>query len=258
MEEYTSGIFFDNDADHITAVGHCSSIKCIKVGAIEDSGTPLTAKFPRYVDYYHLLSDDGQFVYDEMLDTSFYMDEQYDPQSGIQAKHVEDCREWLEATKDEEKRIALFDFDRTLSLFEGIDQRIPERRYVTIEGYSNYLFGGKKRVQMLKDMLDMLVDKNVTIKILTNNGLCGSPNKIIEKLVNTLYTEAEIICSRPPDGSTTEEWHSSKLSALMKDLRFTVLCPPTSGGKINKKKRRNTMKKSKSKKLTRQKRHSRK
>lgn len=242
MEKFTSGIFFDNDKDHIEYVGYCSAIHCVKVGAVEDTGKELLNKFPNYVGFYELLSDEGQDAYDFLADTGLYKQEEYDAVSGIREHHVSECEAWSIRTDEEKKRVALFDFDRTLSLFEGVEPAVlvPGSR-VTIEGYANYLFGGTKRVNMLKEMFAMLLDKGVSIKVLTNNGLCSSPGKLIENLAKTLYDGVEMMCSRPPSNAPHEAKIASKLIALVKDKRFHSVCPTpeqlaSAGGSRKKKK----------------------
>jgi len=255
MEQYTAGIFFDNDIDHINAVGNCNGIHCVKVGAIEDTGKALVNKFPNFVGFHELLSEGGQLAYDEMADAGFFRNEQYDALSGIQEKHVLECEEW--AAAEGPNRVALLDFDRTLSLFEGIEPNLIRLGSpVTIEGYANYLFGGTKRVQMLQGMISLLVEKGVSIKILTNNGLCSSPGKLVERLAKTLNPEIEMICSRPPASAPKNHWPVSKLIALVKDWRFQTLCTteedegPFGGGRTRRHKRKNKNR-NKNKKLTR-------
>jgi len=251
MEQFTAGIFFDNDRDHIEFVGYCSGITCVKVGAIEDTGKQLSKKFPDYVGFYELLSEEGQIAYDEIALSDLFKHEEYDKLSGIQEKHVQVCKAWLERT--EGHRVALFDFDRTLTLFEGLDPNIIGVNGVTVEGLANYLFGGTRRVRMLKEMIAMLVEKGVSIKVLTNNGLCGHPIQIVERIARTLHSDIEMICSRPDASMSQAAWPASKLFKLMKDARFNSVCPTLEqlAARQNAGKRKRTAKNRKNKKLTR-------
>ena len=250
MEQFTAGIFFDNDRDHIEYVGYCSEITCVKVGAIEDTGKKLSKKFPDYVGFYELLSEEGQIAYDELADSGLYKDEEYDKLSGIQEKHVHICNAWLERT--EGHRVALFDFDRTLTMFEGLDPAVIGVNGTTVEGLANYLFGGTRRSRMLKEMIVMLLAKNVSIKVLTNNGLCGHPSQILESIIRTLYADIEIICSRPDASMPQAAWPASKLFKLMKDARFASVCPTAEQlAAQNAGRRKKTAKNRRNKKLTR-------
>lgn len=256
MERFTAGIFFDNDKEHIQYVGYCTGITCVKVGAIEDTGKQLIKKFPDFVGFFELLSYEGQVAYDGLVDTGKQKEEEYDKLSGIQEKHVQICKTWLEKTNGLEKRVALFDFDRTLTMFEGLDANIIGVNGVTIEGLANYLFGGTKRVEMLEEMIDTLLENGVTIKVLTNNGLCGHPIQVIERIAKTLHPDIEVLCSRPDDSIPAAAWPASKLLKLMGDKRFRSVCPTpekltaiATGQTAGKRKR--TSKNRKNKKLTR-------
>jgi hypothetical protein len=255
MEQFTAGIFFDNDKDHIEHVGYCSGITCVKVGAIEDTGKNLVSKFPDYVGFYELLSDEGQDAYDELAQSGLFKQEEYDKLSGIQAKHVQICKAWLEKTNDLEKRVALFDFDRTLTLFEGLDPAVIGVNGVTVEGLANYLFGGTRRANMLKEMITELSDKGVSIKVLTNNGLCGHPIQLVERIAKTLHPDIEFICSRPDNSLPRAVWPHAKLIKLIKDARFHSICPTpealAEAAQQNAGRRKRTAKNRRNKKLTR-------
>jgi len=112
----------------------------------------------RYISY--LLECDGKERYDEL--------------SGIQDQHVK----MLQFAFIQKKLEAvLFDFDCTLSMMEGI--HFPKndnpkhflKQGFTMEGYAEVLFGGTKRVEMLRQLFRMLRRNIIPYLIITNNSI---------------------------------------------------------------------------------------
>ena len=158
---------------------------------------------------------------------------------------VEEIVEWVEENeKDKSKNtsasgagaaaslakprlVAIFDFDRTISMMEGgfflansvqeikksiyelilpeeIQEQVPGIADkikslvpgLTVEGFAEYLAGGETRVTMLQEIFDYLYEHNVKIILLTNNTACSDVRGFFQEIM-MVYTKGrpvEIIC----------------------------------------------------------------
>ena len=182
------------------------------------------------------------------------LNDPYDPVSGIRASHIDELRTWLDelALEDYSKVAVIFDWDRTITMFEGIikysilqskmtEQELPEAGQNTInESMITYLLGGMDRLTMIRNMLNMLSEKGVQIFILTNNGSCGVGENYTKYV--TLLTDkiplANILCSFPPP------YRGNKSMYLDSNPHFSLLKTPfLTGGKRRYKKTRRSHKK---------------
>ena len=143
--------------------------------------------------------------------------ESYDPNSGINATTVQEIKEWVDANK-KKRLVALFDFDRTLTVMEGglfLKNSVEELRDMfekelvatnplltsavnefNVLTFAEYLAGGTKRLEMLQEMFDFLYTNNVTIILLTNNTACSSRRSLFKEIVEVFTQDRpfEIIC----------------------------------------------------------------
>ena len=159
--------------------------------------------------------------------------------SGIQKRHTDALEAWVKTTAEYPRRAAIFDWDRTLTMFEGFSLDFYEG--LTYETVLRYLLGGDVRYQAIRKMFQTLHALNIQIIILTNNGACGSPDNedyrlFFQEMTNDLlYTiPFTLICSR-----YTANGH--KGIAIRQDPRFTG-CIAQQGGKKQMKTKRKTKK----------------
>ncbi len=81
---------------------------------------------------------------------------------------------WIIETQGVENRFAVFDWDRTISVVEGLAiprgfpyRGIEEDKFIA--DITSYVLGGKFRIQMLIHMFQNILEKDIEIVILTNN-----------------------------------------------------------------------------------------
>jgi hypothetical protein len=242
-------IFFDNAQKHIDELtSHCKPITCIK---INETFTKTTADLdlPHTSDIYtKFISDAG------LAENTYYKilqlitdTEKYDPASGMQIEHFNILEKWIADTRLQPHRSAIFDWDRTITMIEGMI--IPPSWKDPLHGWSNYiagirkaysawpdavaeinrigevdvnntllyLCGGAPRLRMIRSMMQMCVDNDVKIVILTNNSACGS--FAFDDLVCGIMPDEiapDIICSR--------EYAGHKGEAILSNSYFKKFC----------------------------------
>jgi hypothetical protein len=235
--QYDAAIFFDNEQKHIDAVPiACPTITVIKVPETHPKPKPLFTQSP-LKEYIASL---GENAYIEVLQRKEPKElyDNYDPVSGIASTHVDMLRAWMEDTADKAHRVAVFDWDRTITKVEGlfpyeteahISRIVPGLTWATfVNDAMLYLCGGPERVQLLKDMFASLHENNVDIAILTNNGGCPTHVALVRSILIQLLppgAQATIYCSAP------EPYLTNKGVRLQDAAKFKRLCPPHAGGR---------------------------
>jgi hypothetical protein len=244
MALYDSVYFIDNDQLFIDQVSMCPRIVIEKVDGIE--GYPPLVPMPPDAEFADKLSDEAKFA----MTFFTYSDgkkDTYDRISGIRDTHIARILDWA-AT--EGRKAILIDFDRTISLFEGIklfprhvllknSYPQPELAPLTVNGYIEYLVGGTERLRMLQDLFSNLYALNIDIFILTNNSVCITNPIGFDELVKVISQGRPVnyICSKASGGN--------KHAAIITDPRFATVCQASSGGK------RRTIRRRKNKRKTR-------
>jgi hypothetical protein len=160
---------------------------------------------------------------------------------------------WITENKDNDK-IAVFDWDRTISIveglmipsnfpFNGIDETNFAREMAT------YVLGRKERMDFLKKMFEMLHNNDVKICILTNNSAAKTTNvaqrncflKMI-KLIDPDFEDENLLCShRRPSKSLVFNEEKDNLKGNLKKKKIL-------GGKKKTRQRRRRHKKQKTRK----------
>ena len=235
---YDDAIFFENDDGQIENVKSiCPSINIVKIA--DTAHVPTTS-----------YNNDPlrRYILSNLLQTNLYLyivvkllrskGEMFDTISGIQEKqHLSIFMDWLlKKSKDAKKRAALFDWDRTITMFEGIhitntantmeemkreysrfiyDPKLSQRDLR--EDALQFLCGGPNRIRFLRDMFEALHENGVDIIILSNNGACGTP--IFEDLIRGLIPKNipfKVIASR--------HYHCNKGLALVSQPEFQQIC----------------------------------
>lgn len=235
--QYDAAIFFDNEQNHIDIVPiACPTITAIKVPETHPRPAPLFTQSP-LKEYIASL---GENTYIEVLQrkTPKELFDYYDPVSGLASAHVDRLRAWMEDTADKAHRVAVFDWDRTITIVEGlftyeteahIRSIVPGLTWATfVNDTMLYLCGGSERVQFLKDMFALLHENNVDIAILTNNKGCPTQVALIRSILIELLppgAQAIIYCSAP------KPYYGNKGARLQDAAKFKRLCPPHAGGR---------------------------
>lgn len=254
--DFRAGIFFDNARIHIEQVQHSCprNVMAVKVdettGVFYDSygqrsSTPV-ARFDQepMVSY---LTAVGPNAYQRFLASCGYIEETYDSRSGIGAAHIEMGRAWLAATAAMTPRVALFDWDRTISKIEGTydlrDRALapclerfyaeePTQTYQTvIDDAVVYFCGGAERLELIRAFMRELNDAGVSIFILTNNGNCGGD--FYNDLVRSFFAGipyAGVICSAKVANPITGH-RGDKGAALVGRPQLTSICTRYGGAR---------------------------
>ena len=231
---FKSAIFFDNDEAKVEQVrGSCPSIVAHTVPEIGYQVPP--TPFDREPMISVIAASGGQEnLYLKFLRYSRQTVEYYDHLSGFSAEvHRPIIEEWVASLEDPTTAIALFDWDRTITKFEGMylphtyANVIGRPRFLTAanemdfyEDVLRFVMGSDARLAEFRDMCLFLGTNNINVGVLTNNGLCPSP--VFTALVNKLFppevTNLFILCSKPPPSSTHK---GNKLRSVP---NFNTLC----------------------------------
>jgi hypothetical protein len=250
-----AAIFVDNDAEKVKQVKeYCGNVVAVQIpeshciNKTQTIVTTLLAEQPRAID-----TENNLYFKLHTVNRAPHIF--YDVKSGIRKEHITALKHWIIDTTHAPKRYAFFDWDRTLTMCEGVI--LPERAHALpniadaykqfnvpngtetqiYEDMSIYLAGGAKRLAMLRSMFDLLNDKGINIVLLTNNGACVSATQKLyfEKLARKFigYDDIDFICS-----STTSDPYSLKHTqrgnkgyALRKLPAYAAACKgKTAGG----------------------------
>jgi len=237
------GIFFDDDEVNTHSVAGKLNIKTVKIPKTD--GPILEIPISSFVNN---ASWDGTHEYIDLLRKANVTTDLYDALSGIQEAQIDELNTWLDTIPEDKYKntAAIFDWDRTLTVFEGIFPYSTILAYINYYGLNDskdiitnsmltYLFGGIDRLTMIKDMLDMLSGKGVQIFILTNNGSCPTLNdfKSYVTLLTDKIPETNILCSKP------SPYYGNKGNFLYANPKFELLKPALFGGRSKQSRRRN-------------------
>jgi len=214
-DKYDAAIFFDNDPNQIKNVrSFCQTIRTVKVQHTDNLLRLNIPYNPRVLEDYKSSLQKSQLNhyinYLEKTHRGLY----YDPLSGLSDSDFDILEEWINTLRNAEQvkyKAAIFDWDRTLSKFEGVALGFTE----DFDFYSNvlklpesltedqmmedmliYICGGPRRLADLRDMFMKLSSNNIDIIILTNNGGCPKPG--FKLMIDTLLPEgiqAYLACS---------------------------------------------------------------
>jgi len=250
FEPYTAAIFFDNEQNNITSVGSiCPTITSIKVPESERKNI----YSPAYPIIKYNQSPLKEYIIINGFETNGYyrfclgagqVDDTFDSVSGLKQEHSAILSNWIQSTDPTTKRVAIFDWDRTITLFEGILggnqastlNELFEKYGVSddpnpVESALLYLCGGAGRLGMLRGMFQNCVNNNVDVIILTNNNSAsGVP---FQEIIRGIAPSARVIVS----GSHTLEYdiRGNKGKVLERDPYFITLCSNGTyyGGSLN-------------------------
>jgi hypothetical protein len=224
-EKYDKSIiFFDNDERIISGfLEKCTKIHTIKVYESEFT-TPLILIKENMLPP-EIYSNPAYLYYKSNAELA---ELPYDIYGGLQTKDLIILKKWLidsEINSDSYKnRVAIFDFDRTISIIDGFDPLAELKGQFTTNEHMEFLCGGQKRLYWLQDFFQILTSNNIDIKICTNNPGC-SANTMIKfmSVIGLTLTDSDIICAIVENNIDenlvqTDIHHSSKykITALIK------------------------------------------
>lgn len=111
---------------------------------------------------------------------------------------------WITETQGIQNRFAVFDWDRTISVVEGLAiptdfEGIDENKFIA--DMTTYVLGGEPRKQMLKSMFQNIIASGTQVVILTNNpaALPNTPQRdTFLKMIKIIFPEFvddNLLCS---------------------------------------------------------------
>ena len=141
----------------------------------------------------------------------------------------ENLNPWIERTQGVENRFAVFDWDRTISVVEGlvIPSRFPYKGIAEdefIAHMTTYVLGGDARIQMLQSMYEKIIESGTQVVILTNNPSAmptldntRQRNTFLKMIENIFpnFVEKNLLCSnRSPSKSYRINQYLAPLRSL--------------------------------------------
>ena len=204
-------LFFDNDSDNFDKMKLYPNIVGRKVGGMVNI-QPATDE--DVVAYYSKL-ESSSIIYGRLL-PMIYVDDDgnrhndyIDLQSGLSNKDIDMLKKLNENDNNYYVGTVVFDFDRTLTTVEGVPPMPDLDSFVTflgeykeifltqtdriggftkdeiesidIDSIIHYQFGGKERLDNLKEMWNSLLEKKIGIIVLTNNSNTSFIYDILQK-----------------------------------------------------------------------------
>lgn len=237
-----AAIFFDNEPSYTASVGRsCRNIYCVTV--------PQTSPLPETSLYepgpLRSFSEGLFHMKNEYVRTLLRLGsetDRYDPVSGLNGDSYDAAARWMAATNGVVRRAALFDFDRTITVFEGFFALEDIQKHPDVAGFGItdgfvrdqlvYLVGGEERLASLRSFFRWFRDNGCDIYVLTNNTSCrtdGTHNNLVKLLIELFEgLPFGLICGAAFKGN--------KARALLQIPDFEGVCPipalePVGGGR---------------------------
>lgn len=181
--QFKRGIFFDNEQSNIDNMRRYfdHTIESVKVADTEGFKKDERSKLND--DYVRMVMADGiPNKYIQILEKM--SGDVFDEKSGMTDKDIETCMAWCADSTIDTPKVAMFDWDRTLTRSEGFETvgSLASTIVAVKESYGLtmtkdelaidmlfYLFGGQDRISKLNAMFTACKENNVAIYILTNN-----------------------------------------------------------------------------------------
>lgn len=170
-------IFFDDSDINLAHCDQFPYIVCVKVS----EGVVPDGSFVNYVgNNAHMSSNFAQEI-TNFLPTIGSPDNGYHRGSGISIAQIDEYRALI---IKENINLIVLDFDRTISVFEGLFQERLYEQFVQKNGpeqFKNYILGGKVRADKLLGFMEEMARSGKKIMILTNQPTIRLVNYFINR-----------------------------------------------------------------------------
>jgi hypothetical protein len=188
-------LFFDNDRNNFSDKHHCKTVIPILVKDLTNVYSEQYNTFTTINKYNEYLAslNYGAFLYGQCVRrlSKFGIDS-YDPISGVNKKHIHE----LICPNMPHLRSLIFDWDRTLSVFEGLYSIFPNVKDVLIEfnladqvdisDVAEYYLGGCKRLKLLRKVWKLAHINKIPIYILSSNPSVGKHPTFFYQLLKSV------------------------------------------------------------------------
>jgi hypothetical protein len=188
-------IFFDNEPVNIDSMSNIPNCETVLIDhTIPNEFIRKNKKNSSYVQHFlEKGSTYAKLVQEQEGETIM-------PTTGITQEHISRLEKWIRRVNN--PKIAVFDWDRTLIVVEGM--LLPSSPYTyesyetTIEDALIYSIGGEQRFQQIKKMFEMLEENTVHVFILTNNNDANLKQALFLEIVRLIFpgvTKEKLICA---------------------------------------------------------------
>ena len=244
-----AALFFDND------LGHCKSFSqwCGKITPFHTGGfehPPAPAAFPvtpwaGMEGYHQSLSEEGRNYMSYLQAIVPAEGDCVDGSSGITLEQAQFILSALDRKVvihgGSANVVAIFDFDRTLSIFEGFmyasSPPVPPNSGIqghltyltttfnvqdaagnplplTVNGFREYIFGGQQRMRMIQELIHRIRSLGFTIIILTNNQIGINNPEMFKEFFPGDEGFINIVCGHPHGGHKPTALHATAYPAF--------------------------------------------
>lgn len=243
--QYKATLFIDNSQHHINQMAE-SCNRGMTLIKVDETPNLIATPFdhPAAIMYMDMIGRDNTYL---KATRKLSDRDNLDPISGIQPKHLSLIEDWINHTMNDTPRAMLFDWDRTISVVEGVyvDKNgmsglrekmrvhgidVSDLPEITAEDALLYLCGGPDRLAMLRMIMRSCVELGIDIIFLTNNGGCN-PESIngLRELMNGLVPPGanyQVICSLLPP------YYGDKGKAFREEIphKSSLICLKMDGG----------------------------
>jgi hypothetical protein len=231
-------IFFDNSQDRIDEVSSmCPTIRCVKIPEKMVATPPdMLWTDPIIRPFLIAIGDNNKYL-KALREREELAGDRYDEVSGIHPPDILELGEWMDSIPAGESAAVIFDWDRTITVIEGLfgfnkikrfeehyqpssGMSVEEFQRIFREDTITYLLGGLERIAYIREMLNIIHANGIAIFILTNNGSCGADTfyPYIQALTPHIPLE-NMLCSK------VHPHNGNKGTFLQAHPKFRHLCP---------------------------------
>jgi len=209
-------IFFDDNTKNIEDMRKnigCKVVQIDKETTVNEfiSDPPDQAEYPNL----RMFNKNTYVEYNDLRNSTALNDR---ANTGITESDVGRLKTWVKRNRGH-PTIAIFDWDRTISVVEGVHFPKPPMAWQDIgvreKDVMLYLLGGKERRKMMKEMFEFLYDENVEVFILTKNRGCPAYTDyfldMVRLVAGSSFPLSHLICSRE---------YAKKSEALKKNVEY--------------------------------------
>lgn len=190
--KYEAAIVFDNSREQLDRIRSVCDKRHLQIVQVEESADDfLGIDLSKLAAQYEQTPTNNVYVEMQKLKSDFLKTnhlERYDPVSGIQLTHIKELRDWVSRTSELKYRVALFDWDRTITMtesinimepefltnFKGLNDRVNQKPWTVadVREHTLRIACGPARLAMLRQAMSMLARNKIDIVLLTNNQGC--------------------------------------------------------------------------------------